>query len=151
METPKQIIEKAPAILTAINKATKVLLHCHPSPDPDSVGSALAMKFALGQLGKTSVVISGDSPIPEAFKHFPGAEEIERKNFLEVNLSEFDLFIVLDSASLGMISRRGEIKFPESLDVVVIDHHRSNEGFGRINLIEPSSPATCPPASPSAG
>ena len=137
------IKEKAPLILAEIQKAKSILLHCHPSPDPDSIGSALAMKFALEQMGKKATVIKGDSEIPRAFMHFPGANEIVNKNFFEIDLEDFDLMIALDSASPEMISRRGKVEFPESLKVIVIDHHMTNGGFGFIDLIEPSYPANC--------
>ncbi len=137
------IKEKAPLILAEIKKAKSILLHCHPSPDPDSVGSALAMKFALEGMGKKATVIKGDSDIPQAFMHFPGAKDIVQKNFFEIDLKEFDLFIVLDGASLGMISHKGEVAFPSTLTVVVIDHHFTNAGFGKISLLEPSYPANC--------
>jgi phosphoesterase RecJ-like protein len=137
------IREKAPLILAEIKKADSILLHCHPSPDPDSVGSALAMKFALEQMGKKATVIKGDSEIPEAFMHFPGATEIVQKNFLEVDLKEFDLFLSLDTASKDRISTLGPVVFPEGLKVINIDHHATNPGFGMIDLIETSYPATC--------
>ena len=72
-ETVKKL---APEILDVIKKSESILLHCHPSPDPDSVGSALAMKFALQSLGKKVTIIAGDSPVPSAFSHFPGFAEI---------------------------------------------------------------------------
>lgn len=136
------IKEKAPLILETIKKAENILLCCHPSPDPDSVGSSLAMKFALEQLGKKATVIKGDSDIPEAFAHFPGAGSIVPKNFFEVNLNEYDLFIAIDSAQLGMVSRRGEVRFPPNLKVVAIDHHETNGMFGNINLVLPEYPSS---------
>jgi bifunctional oligoribonuclease and PAP phosphatase NrnA len=137
-----EIQQKAPLILEEIKKASSILLHCHPSPDPDSVGSALAMKFVLEQLGKKVTIIKGDSDIPEAFMHFPGATEIVKKNFFEIDLKEFDLFIIQDSGKQEMISRIGEIVFPPTLNTVVIDHHRSNPGYARLNLLETTYPAT---------
>lgn len=134
--------EKAPLILAEIKKAKSILLHCHPSPDPDSVCSALAMKFALEQLGKKATVINGDSDIPEAFMHFPVAKEIIQKNFFEIDLKDFDLFIVQDSSKAEMVSKIKQVEFPANLKVIVIDHHNSNVGFGLINLIESSYPAT---------
>jgi phosphoesterase RecJ-like protein len=136
------IVEKAPLILAEIKKAKSILLHCHPSPDPDSVGSALAMKFALEQLGKKATVISGDSAIPQAFMHFPGAGDIVPKNFFEVDLKGFDLFIAQDSGGISMISKKGEVIFPPSMTTVVIDHHETNSGYGSINLVVPRYPAT---------
>lgn len=130
----------APEILNEIKKANNILLHCHPSPDPDSVGSVLAMKFALEQLGKKVIAISGDSSIPKAFQ-FPGVESIVQKNFFEININEFDLFIILDSGSMEMISAKSKIVFPDSLMTIVIDHHASNKGYGKINLIDSTYPS----------
>ncbi len=136
------IIEKAPLILAEIKKANSILLHCHPSPDPDSVGSALAMKFALEQMGKKATVIKGDSVIPQAFMHFPGAADIVGKNFFEIDLAKFDLFIILDSGSVEMISRYKPITLPLPIRTVLIDHHASNSGYADVNLVVSSYPAT---------
>ena len=140
--TTPLIREKAPLILAEIKKAKSVLLHCHPSPDPDSVGSALAMKFAVEQLGVKATVIKGDSDIPHSFMHFPGAQDIVMKNFHEIDTSEFDLFLCLDTAALDRITLAGPVAFPATMTVVDIDHHPTNPGFGAINLVEPSYPAT---------
>jgi bifunctional oligoribonuclease and PAP phosphatase NrnA len=135
------IKEKAPLILAEIKKASRILLHCHPSPDPDSVGSALAMKFALEAMGKKATVIRGDSNIPKDFMHFPGAKDIVKKNLSEVDLAEFDLFIILDSGGTNQVSRMKSPSFPLPIRTVVIDHHVSNPGFADVNLIETKYPA----------
>jgi len=85
IEISSELKEKVPLILAEINKAESVLLYCHPSPDPDSVCSALAMKLVLQQLGKKTAIIKGDSEIPEAFMHFPGAKEIIMKSYWEID------------------------------------------------------------------
>lgn len=141
-QTSKTIVEKAPLILAEIKKADRILLHCHPSPDPDSVCSALAMKFVLEQMGKKVTLIKGDSEIPQAFGHFPGFETIVQKNFSEIDLKDFDLFIILDSGTPSQISRINEPIFPLSIKTIVIDHHFSNKGYGDINLVEYNYPAT---------
>jgi nanoRNase/pAp phosphatase (c-di-AMP/oligoRNAs hydrolase) len=48
----------APIILEEINKANNILLHCHPSPDPDSVGSTLATKIVLERMGKRPIDVT---------------------------------------------------------------------------------------------
>ncbi len=131
------IKEKAPLILAEIKKAKSILLHCHPSPDPDSVGSALAMKFTLEQMGKKATVIKGDSDkIPEDFMHFPGTDMIVPKNMMEIDISAFDLFIILDSGSPEMVSHKSPPVFPMPIRTIVIDHHASNQMYGDINLVE---------------
>ncbi len=128
-------------ILEQINKSNSVLLHCHPSPDPDSVGSTLAMKFALEQLGKKVTLIKGDTDVPKAFD-FLGVDTIVQKNYFEIDIKEFDTFIILDSGSIEMVSAKDKIVFPESLTTIVIDHHASNVGYGKFNYIDSTYSST---------
>lgn len=137
-----KVREQAPAIWEEIEKAKKILLHCHYNPDQDSVWSALAMKLALEAKGKTITLISGDSEITKSLKVLPGADQIVNADYFSISPEKFDLFIVLDSASLEQISRKGKIVFPEGMSTVVIDHHASNTSFGKINLAETTYPAT---------
>jgi phosphoesterase RecJ-like protein len=116
-----------------------ILMHCHPSPDPDSLGSVLATKFALESMGKKVTVVAGDSKTPEAFIHFPGARDILIQNYFETNLADFDTFLILDSGSPSMVSRKAPVIFPPesnpNLKTIVIDHHASNTSYGNINLV----------------
>lgn len=116
-----------------------ILMHCHPSPDPDSLGSVLATKYALESMGKKVTIIAGDSKIPESFLHFPGALEILPQNYFETDLTQFDTFLILDSGSSSMVSRKAPVIFPSqsnpNLKTIVIDHHATNEGYGDINLV----------------
>ncbi len=133
--------ETVDKIKKEIDKAQSVLLHCHPSPDPDSVGSTLAMKLALEQIGKKVTLIKGDSEISKAFV-FPGIETITQKNIFEIDLNDFDLFMILDSGSMDMITKIDKLVFPDSLMTIVIDHHASNIGYGKINLIDTAYSST---------
>ena len=126
-----------------IDHSKKILLHCHPGPDGDSVGSSLAFYHVLKNLGKDVVVIQGDNPIPNNLLSIPGTDKIIPKNIFQIDLNEFDLFIINDSSSLKQITRLGDLKFPKSLKTIVIDHHQSSEKFAQINLVMPKYPATC--------
>lgn len=135
--------EIASQIAQALYKSNKILLHCHPSPDPDSVGAALAFYHALKGWGKNPTVIWGDSDPPRALAHLPGFDLIQQQNFFQIDVNSFDTFIILDSSDTRQISQLGEVNFPENLMTIVIDHHASNQGYGKINLIDPQAPATC--------
>jgi phosphoesterase RecJ-like protein len=137
-----QIKNLAPKIWTEIKQANKILINCHYNPDQDSIGSALAMMHALEGLGKEVTVIKGDSDLPTFAQYLPGAEKIALKNYFEIKPEEFDLFVILDTASSEQLSRLGEIKFPTNLKTVIIDHHASNPKFADINLIAADYPAT---------
>lgn len=136
------IKEKSQEILEVIKESKNILLHLHPKPDPDSIGSALALKFALESLNKKVTVIEGDTPLDESFSFLPGYQDVVNKNYFEIDLSEIDLFIILDSGSKQMISREGEIIFPKNLKTIVIDHHKTNQKYGDINLVDVDSSAT---------
>lgn len=126
-----------------ITNSKRVLLHLHPKPDPDSVGSALATYHALRSLGKDVTVIKGDSELSPLFSFLPGYNEIVKKNFFEADLSQFDLFIIQDSGSPEMVSRKGEVIFPPHLRTIVIDHHITNTKFAEINFVDASYSSTC--------
>lgn len=126
-----------------IDRSKKILLHCHPGPDGDSVGSSLAFYHALKNMGKDVVIIQGDNQIPNNLSTIPGVNKIAPQNIFQVDLTQFDLFIINDSSSIKQVSRLGDIKFPKNLTTIVIDHHLSNEKFANINLVLPKYPATC--------
>jgi phosphoesterase RecJ-like protein len=126
-----------------IDKSKKILLHCHPGPDGDSVGSSLAFYHVLKNMGKDVVVIQGDNQIPRNLMTIPGADKILPKNIFQIDLDQFDLFIINDSSSPKQISRLGDIKLPKKLNTIVIDHHLSSEKFAKINLVLPKYTSTC--------
>lgn len=132
----------AEKIWDVLDHAESILLHLHPNPDGDSMGSALGLAHTLRSIGKKVIVIAGDSPLPDYLAHLPGADGIESLTFLAVDQTQYDVFVVLDSASPDQISRTGEVAFSPELRTVVIDHHGTNKGYGEINWIDPTSPAT---------
>ena len=134
-----QIKELATSIKIEIDRASRVLLHCHPNPDQDSVGSALAMSHALRALGKTVTVIAGDSPKPNYLSALPGFADIKPVDFAGVRAEDFDLFIIVDSDSPARVSTRASVVFPPAWRLVVIDHHVTNQRFGHINLVAHAS------------
>ncbi len=137
-----QIKKMAPKILEAIQKSNQVLLHCHPYPDPDSVGSVLAMSAFLKKLGKDITVISGDTEYPQNLMGFPNREWIQPKNYTQIDPSKFDLFLILDSSSPSQITQLAEIEFTDNMNTVVIDHHATNSSFGKLNLVESTYSST---------
>ncbi|MBR3163369.1 MAG: bifunctional oligoribonuclease/PAP phosphatase NrnA [Clostridia bacterium] len=123
-------------ILNEIQIAEKIVILTHEAPDGDAIGSSLAMKLALKQLGKTSDVI-----IPEfsrLFSFLPGAQEIMQ----ESSIKEYDLAIALDCGDLKRL-KSGEEYFETAKRKIQIDHHGSNTMFGDLNFVNPASPACC--------
>ena len=137
-----EVQKLAPAIWKEIHKAQKILLHLHPSPDGDSVGASLAMLWALESMGKKVDLIKGDSNPPKYLSQLPGFEKIVLKHYHEVEIDNYDLFVILDSMDMSRVSNFEVIEFPKKLKTKVIDHHSGNPKFGQINLVDGSYIAT---------
>lgn len=123
-------------IKNEIEAASNVLLHCHPYPDPDSICSALALQEVLIGMGKRVTIIRGDSDIPTSLGGLENIASIKNLEWSQVDKTDYDLFIILDSSSLSQVSQKVEVVIPVSMKTIVIDHHKTNTRFGDINLIE---------------
>ncbi|HRI05918.1 MAG TPA: DHH family phosphoesterase [Candidatus Dojkabacteria bacterium] len=132
----------AKQIQKEIEKSSNILLHCHPYPDPDSIGSVIAMKRYLQYINKNVTAIIGDSSYPTNLNTLHIENEIESKSYIDINTVDYDLFIILDSSSKSQITQRAEVEFPKTMKTIVIDHHKTNTEFGDINLLDVASAST---------
>lgn len=122
-------------ILKEIQKAQKIVILTHESPDGDAIGSALAMKLMLKEIGKKSDVIMQE--YSRLYDFLPVANEIK----LDSEILNYDLAISVDCATLKRISKKEY--FENATKTIVIDHHGSNEMYGDLNYVNPVSPACC--------
>lgn len=123
-------------ILNRIREASKILLALHRGSDSDSMGSNLALFHTLGQFKEKNVQILSSDPVPEDLSFLPGSEKIVKKDMGDVDLSAFDLFVSLDSSTPKMLTIKTMFEFPKGFQVIVIDHHFTNERYGRVNLVD---------------
>ena len=122
-------------ILKEIKKAEKIVILTHESPDGDAVGSSLAMKLMLKEMGKESDVIMPE--YSRLFNFLPSAKDIK----ISSEISNYDLAISVDCATLKRLPERKY--FENAKKTIVIDHHGSNEMYGDLNYVNPVSPACC--------
>ncbi len=101
----------------------------HELPDEDAIGSTSALAHALSGLGKKAGRIYTTS-IAEQYIIPP----IHKDYFCESP----DVSFLLDVSDMEML---GNIK-PKGI-VVVIDHHKSNNGYGDISWVDPKYSSTC--------
>ncbi len=128
-------------ILEEIKKANKILLNCHRSPDPDSVGSALSIYHLLQLLGKENIKIICPDEIPYNCKFLDYSEKIEKVNFNEFDFSQYDLFIIADSGNWDQVTGKDNI-INSNTKKIVIDHHFTNPKFGDINILDTNAGST---------
>jgi phosphoesterase RecJ-like protein len=128
--------QESALILDEIKKAKNVLVNCHRGPDPDSIGSALAMYRVLKDMGKKAEVICPSQELYESINYLEDYSVIQKGvNFSEFDFSKFDIFIALDSSSWEMVCGNSLVETPD-LKFIVIDHHLTSTAFGNLNLVD---------------
>lgn len=133
--------DESSSILEEIKKADSILLNCHRSPDPDSVGSVVAMCDILRQLGKKTKIVCVDDLSSDLMFLLDDTNRVEKINYAEFDFTKYDLFLNLDSSDWSQVSGNKDIRIP-NIKMIVIDHHFTNDGFGSINLVDPSRSST---------
>jgi bifunctional oligoribonuclease and PAP phosphatase NrnA len=125
--------EKTGVIQERLEKSKNVIIASHVRPDGDAIGSLLGLGLALREAGKSVQMVLVDG-VPSSFKHLEGSELIVKEPS-----GEHDTFITVDSADFKRVG-----KFFENFGQpdINIDHHKTNENFGKINLIEAEEVAT---------
>ncbi len=133
MRIPEETIRNA---AREIERAERIVLISHKNPDGDTTGAALAFYELLTLMGKSPVFYCID-PLPESFMFLPNSDMLVR----EFDENEFDLAIMFDVAAehLSGIDKLKPDLFYGKYPLINIDHHPSNEGFGRWNLIDTES------------
>jgi phosphoesterase RecJ-like protein len=126
-----------------LDSADQVCLACHVRPDADALGSMLALAQALtSRPGNSAAVVAsfGDEPfaVPTILAFLPGTE-------LLTPPAEFpdrpQVMVTLDAASIGRLGPLAA-SAAAAAELIVLDHHASNTGFGTINLVDPATAAT---------
>jgi phosphoesterase RecJ-like protein len=112
-------------IRDAILSRQRFLISSHARPDGDSIGSQLALSYALRSLGKHVTVINKD-PAPPPLMAFPGVPTIQVADRAQ---GEYDAAIVLECSELARTGVQGL----ERYFLINIDHHPGNAGFGALN------------------
>ncbi|NPA29223.1 MAG: bifunctional oligoribonuclease/PAP phosphatase NrnA [Epsilonproteobacteria bacterium] len=117
------------AVIEAVAKASRVVITGHVDPDADAVGSALGLYWALKEAGVRVDTVFG-SELPRELRPLPGFVKIR-----QTLPPSTDLVISVDCGSADRL----DATVPDGVDLVNIDHHRSNERFGRWNLVDPEA------------
>ncbi|GAB3678724.1 bifunctional oligoribonuclease/PAP phosphatase NrnA [Actinocorallia lasiicapitis] len=123
----------------AIETAGELCLACHISPDGDALGSMLAFAQGLRQLGRNCTVSFGEPyGVPAMLAFLPGLEMLSEPSRFPAAPK---VMITFDAARPdrlgGLAASAGRAR-----ELIVLDHHVSNPGFGTIDLVDHEAAAT---------
>ncbi|MBI3522376.1 MAG: DHH family phosphoesterase [Chloroflexi bacterium] len=120
-------------VLDALRNARTIAIVSHRDPDPDTIGSGLALGLGLEGLGKRVTWHCAD-PVPEIARFLHGSDRYTQAP----PPGSVDLLVSVDFGDAS----RAKFPLPQSVPHVNIDHHVTNAGFGTARLVDVTSAAT---------
>ncbi len=130
------VLDQAAAAIAA---APALALACHHTPDGDALGSMLALHHLALANGKQSVA-SWPAPF-EVAAHYDFLPGLDLATKPADYPTEPDLMVTFDCGSIGRLAELGE-PARRARELIVVDHHSTNDGYGTINLIDPDAAAS---------
>lgn len=126
--------ERLEAFAASLTQHDSFVITGHVNPDPDCLGTMLAVGWALNRLGKRVSLVSPD-PVPEGLLFMPGAE-----NIVTPPAPKADVLLVVDCEP----ERTGEVaaQLDDFKHVYNLDHHISNTRCGPKDYIDVHAAAT---------
>lgn len=121
-----------------LGRHREVTLLCHVRPDADALGSSAGLAIALRASGVTVHHSFDPGVVPESLRVIPGTEHVIP--FGEVP-AHHGLVVTLDCASPDRVGAWEHLASAAS-EVLVVDHHRSNPGFGTHLFLDPDAAST---------
>ena len=125
-------------IVKTIAQHKTFLISTHINPDADALSSELAMALYLKRLGKKVHVINADD-VPPRLSFLPSTGLI--KNVQKILGLDYDAAIVLDCGDLDRIEKVKSLIQKDKI-LINIDHHLTNDCFGKINYVDPKASST---------
>ena len=126
-------------------RAEKIVIVSHVSPDGDAIGSSLGLYHFLDALDKTVNVIVPNS-FPAFLKWMPGADEIviydKYKDFADKLIQEADVICCLDFNVLSRIDEMEDAVKNSPARKLLVDHHLNPGDFCRITISHPGISST---------
>ena len=126
-------------------KADKLVIVSHVSPDGDAIGSSLGLYHFLLSQDKTVHVIVPNA-FPDFLKWMPGAKDIIQynryKEFADKLINEADVLCVLDLNALSRLDDMQDVVRNSPARKLLVDHHLYPEDFARITISHPHISST---------
>ncbi len=124
-------------IRSTLEGADRILVASHARPDGDALGSTIPVALWLRSLGK-NVTAWNEEGVTQKYRYLPGHEIV---TVPASTPQDFDIVVALDNAVKNRLGSVWDSVGSTKL-VINIDHHVSNGGYGDLNYIDATSPAT---------
>lgn len=123
-------------VIDSVKAAEKILIVCHIRPDGDCLGAGFGLKRICETLGKKVDFVT-DSDKPEAYSFIADYGALNDRKY-----DGYDLGIAVDCADDMRLGKYLAI-YNKCRQTINIDHHQTNNRFGKINYVAPEKSSTC--------
>ena len=125
-----------------VEAAGELLLTCHQAPDGDALGSTLALHHLCRSQGRSSLATwSEPFEVAAHYRFLPGLDLCTKPADVP---KEPEVVVTFDCGSLGrlgdLVGRAAWAR--DHGQLVVVDHHATNERFGSLNVVDEKAAAT---------
>ena len=121
------------AVVDALRAAERIALVSHRDPDPDTIGSAIALGLGLERMGKRVSWHCAD-PVPDGIRFLASVDRYSQ----QPPPADVDRVVCLDFGE----PERAKFPLPVGPKVADIDHHATNTAFADANFVDVTSAAT---------
>ena len=116
-----------------IQGSKKILIATHLDPDGDAVCSALALAHVFRRWRRKPQLYCVND-IPDRYSFLAGVDDFRTA------YDRYDLLVIVDTAKIKRVAHDFS---PLGERIINIDHHKSNEGFGILKVIDPRASSSC--------
>lgn len=125
---------------SVVKNAKNILIMSHVNPDGDTLGCMCALYSTILKNYKKKVEMLILSKIPKVYEFLPNISEAKSLDKFDKS-REYDLVIAVDVASIDRLVD-AQILFEKAKFSVNIDHHRTNNNYGNLAIVEPKASST---------
>lgn len=123
-----------------VKNAKNILIMSHVNPDGDTLGSMCALYATILKQYKKKAEMLILSKLPKVYEFLPnilGAKTLDKFD----KSREYDLVVSVDVASIDRLVD-AQILFEKAKYNINIDHHRTNNNYGKLAIVEPKASST---------
>ncbi|WP_406816322.1 DHH family phosphoesterase [Mycobacterium sp. M23085] len=122
-----------------LSDADTVAVIAHVHPDADTIGAGLALGLVLDDCGKrVEVSFAEPAELPESLASLPGCRLLVSPDAMR---RDVDVVVTVDVPSVKRLGALSDLAVAAD-EVLVIDHHASNEMFGTANFVDVQADST---------
>lgn len=127
-----------------LNAGKSYLLSFHLSPDPDSIGSNLALAQFLRNQGKQVTVLWGATGIVPEYDYLVHGYEVLDTPISKLDPSVYDALVILDTGSPSRSPVASDSERARWRNIIILDHHIGNN-WEQVQgkLVDAQATSTC--------